>query len=52
MNDLGQDLMEDIQEAAKQFQEDLKSEIRRNYILRIAGPLLVAALFWINRKGR
>ena len=52
MNDLGQDLMTDLRAVAETFQEDLKEEIRRNYFLRIAGPLLVAGLFWISRRGR
>ena len=51
-NEIGQDLLDDIQAAAQDVQQQIKAEIRRNYILRIAGPLLVLAFLYMNRKGR
>lgn len=51
-NELGQDLMRDIQEAAQDVQSQITTEIKRNYFLRIAGPLLVLAFLYMNRKGR
>ena len=51
-NELGQDLLTDIQAAAQDVQQQMMAEIRRNYFLRIAGPILVLAFLYINRKGR
>lgn len=50
-NDLGQDLLLDIQAAAQEVQSKIKSEIRRNYLLRAAVPLVILGFLWINRKG-
>ena len=49
---LGQELLRDVANAAQEVQSQIKSEVARNYLLRFAGPAVVLALLYFNRKGR
>ncbi len=49
---LGQELMRDVADAARQVQTQIKAEMARNYLMRFAVPAVVLAVLYFNRKGR
>ena len=49
-NNVGQTLLDQMQDAAQDIQDDIRREYAASVFQQIAGPLLFAFILYINRK--